>query len=52
MPLRKYVKGRFITYKKPKAPSSEEISLGLTYKNVPDEWEKYVAPFRKSLPSS
>lgn len=52
MPLRKYIKGRFITYRKPKAPSSQEISLGLTYRTVPEEWERHVAPFRKSLPSS
>jgi hypothetical protein len=48
MPLRKLVKGQWIHYKKPKAPTSQEISLGLTYRKIPDEWELYVSHFRKS----
>jgi len=50
MPLKKLVKGRWVTYKKPKAPTSQEISLGLTYRDTPDEWEPYVAPFRTKTP--
>jgi 5-methylcytosine-specific restriction endonuclease McrA len=48
MSLKKLVRGRWVNYKKPKAPTSQEISLGLTYRRIPDEWELYVAPFRKS----
>lgn len=48
MPLRKLVKGQWITYKRPKTPTSQEIALGLTYRNIPEEWEIYVAPFRKT----
>jgi len=50
MPLRKLVKGTWVGYKRPKAPTSQEISLGLTYRNIPDEWEIYVKPFRKTQP--
>jgi len=52
MPLKKLVRGKWVTYKKPKTPTSQEIALGLTYRNIPKEWEVYVAPFRKSLPGS
>jgi hypothetical protein len=50
MPLKKLVRGQWVTYKKPKAPTSQEISLGLTYRDTPDEWEPYVAPFRTKTP--
>jgi len=51
MPLRKLVNGCYwIIYKHPKAPTAQEITLGLTYRITPHEWEIYVAPFRKSLP--
>lgn len=48
MPLKKLVNGRWIQYKKPKQPTSQEISLGLTYRKIPSEWKIYVEPFRKS----
>lgn len=48
MPLRKLINGNWITYKRPKSPSSQEISLGLAYRHIPEEWEIYVASFRKS----
>ena len=48
MPLKKLVKGQWVHYKRPKTPTSQEIALGLTYRNIPDEWEIYVAPFRKT----
>lgn len=50
MPLKKLVKGHWVGYKRPKAPTSQEIALGLTYRNVPQEWEIYVAAFRKTQP--
>jgi 5-methylcytosine-specific restriction endonuclease McrA len=50
MPLKKLVKGNWVNYKRPKAPSSQEISLGLTYRDTPPEWELYVAHFRKTQP--
>lgn len=49
MPLRKLVGENWVTYTKPKTPTSQEIALGLTYRKIPLEWEIYVAPFRKSL---
>lgn len=51
MPLKKLVRGRWVEYKRPKTPTSQEISLGLTYRNVPEEWEVYVSHFRKSQPN-
>jgi len=51
MPLKKLVKGKWITYKRPKTPTAQEIALGLTYRNIPDEWEPYVTHFRKSQQS-
>jgi 5-methylcytosine-specific restriction endonuclease McrA len=52
MPLKKLIRGRWVNYKKPKVPTSQEISLGLTYRRIPDEWELYVAPFRRSSQAS
>lgn len=52
MPLKKLVRGRWVNYKKPKAPTTEEIALGLAYRNIPEEWETYVAHLRKSFPKS
>ncbi len=50
MPLTKLVRGNWVGYKRPKAPTSQEIALGLTYRNIPHEWELYVAAFRKTQP--
>jgi 5-methylcytosine-specific restriction endonuclease McrA len=46
MPLIKLVSGRWVEYKKPKTPNSQELLLGLAYRNIPTEWEPYVAYLR------
>lgn len=42
MPLKKFINDQFIFYKKPKQPNYEEIYLGFSHKNIPEQWVAYV----------
>lgn len=48
MQLRKMVNGVLVPYKYPKKPNYQEMVLGLTGRNIPEEWAPYLSHLLKT----